>query len=106
MASVDYTLTEFNKVKISSVIDANSGFRQIMLHPESSGLTTFITPFGRFKFKSLPFGISSAPEVCQKRIRECLKGLNRVVGLMDEFVVYGETEQKHYERLYQVLQRL
>ncbi|GBM69077.1 hypothetical protein AVEN_181461-1, partial [Araneus ventricosus] len=69
-------------------------------------LTTFIIPFGRFKLKSLPFGISSAPEVLQKRIRECLRGLNGVVGLMDEFMVYGETEKKHDERLYQVLQRL
>ncbi|GBN77495.1 Transposon Ty3-G Gag-Pol polyprotein [Araneus ventricosus] len=106
MASVDCTLTEFNNAKIFSIIDANSGFWQIMLHPESSAFTTFITPFGRFKFKRLPFGIRSAPEVFQKRIRECLKGLNGVVGLMDEFDVHGETEKEHDERLYQVLQRL
>ncbi|GBN74200.1 hypothetical protein AVEN_6401-1 [Araneus ventricosus] len=106
MASVNYTITEFNNAKIFSIIDANSGFWQIMLHPESSALTTFIAPFGRFKSKRLPFWISSAPEVFQKRIRECLKGLNGVVGLMDEFVVYGETEKEHNERLYQVSQRL
>ncbi|GBM38334.1 Transposon Ty3-I Gag-Pol polyprotein [Araneus ventricosus] len=106
MASVDYTLTEFKKAKIFSIIDANSGFWQIMLHPESSAFTTFINLFGRFKCKRLPFGISSAPEVFQKRIRECLKGLNGVVGLMDEFVVHGETEKEHDERRYQVLQRL
>ncbi|GBN03706.1 Retrovirus-related Pol polyprotein from transposon 17.6 [Araneus ventricosus] len=73
-----------------------------MLHPESSAFTTFITPFGQ----RLPFGIGSAPEVFQKRIRECLKGLNVVVGLMDKFLLYGETEKEHDERLYQVLQRL
>ncbi|GBM78620.1 Transposon Ty3-I Gag-Pol polyprotein [Araneus ventricosus] len=106
MAYVDYTLTEFNNAKIFSIIDANSGFWQIMLHPESSAFTTFTTPFGRFKFKRLPFEISSAPEVFQKRIRECLTGLNGVVGLMDEFVVYGETEKEHDERLYKDLQRL
>ncbi|GBM86638.1 Transposon Ty3-G Gag-Pol polyprotein [Araneus ventricosus] len=106
MASVDYTLREFNNAKILSIIDANSGFWQIMLHPESSAFTTLIAPFGRFKFKRVPFGISYGPEVSQKRIRECLKGLNGVVGLMDEFVVYGETEKEHDERLYQVLQRL
>ncbi|GBM85510.1 Transposon Ty3-G Gag-Pol polyprotein [Araneus ventricosus] len=106
MASVDYTLTEFNNAKIFSIIDATSGFWQIMLHPESSAFTTFIAPFGRFKFKRLPFGISSAPEVFQKRIGECLKDLNGVVGLMDEFVVCGETEKEHDEGLYQVLQIL
>lgn len=32
-------------------LDAASGFWQIPLHPKSSKLTTFITPFGRFAFK-------------------------------------------------------
>ncbi|GBN10193.1 Transposon Ty3-I Gag-Pol polyprotein [Araneus ventricosus] len=106
MTSVDYTLTEFNSAKIFSVIDAYSGFWQIMLHPESSVLTTFITPYDLFKFQLLLFGISSAPEVFQKRIRECLKGLDGVIGMMDEFVVCGETEQEHDVKLYQLLQRL
>ena len=43
-------------------LDAASGFWQIPLHPESTKLTTFITPFGRYAFKRLPFGITSAPE--------------------------------------------
>ncbi|GBN17765.1 hypothetical protein AVEN_16283-1 [Araneus ventricosus] len=51
-------------------------------------------------------GLALPPELFQKRIRECLKGLNGVVGLMDEFVVYGETEQEHDKRLYEVLQKL
>lgn len=33
-----------------SSLDAASGFWQIPLHPESSKLTTFITPFGRYSF--------------------------------------------------------
>ncbi|UYV67206.1 K02A2.6-like [Cordylochernes scorpioides] len=45
-----------------SVEHANSGFWQIKLSEEIQTLTTFITPFGRYKFKRLPFGISSAPE--------------------------------------------
>lgn len=36
-------------------LDAASGFFQIPLHPDSCKLTTFITPFGRFHFKRLPF---------------------------------------------------
>lgn len=43
-----------------SSLDAASGVWQIPLHPESRKLTTFITPFGRYAFKRLPFGITSA----------------------------------------------
>ncbi|GBN24481.1 hypothetical protein AVEN_197950-1 [Araneus ventricosus] len=78
-----------------------------MSHPESSVLTTFLTPFGRFKFKRLPIGISSAPEEFQQRIREYLKG--RDIGLMDEFVVYGETKQqpiKNYQKFGKLIKRM
>ena len=44
-----------------SKLDASSGFYQIPLSEESSKLCTFATPFGRWRFKRMPFGISSAP---------------------------------------------
>lgn len=40
--------------------DAASGFWQIPLDDSSSDLTTFLTPFGRFKFTRLPFGLVQA----------------------------------------------
>ena len=61
MPSVDYTLGQLAGAKIFSKLDANSGFWQVPLTEESTLLTTFITPFGIFAFRRLPFGISSAP---------------------------------------------
>ena len=49
--------------KVFSTLDAMSGFWQIPLDKESSDLCTFSTPFGRYKFLRLPFGITWAPEV-------------------------------------------
>ena len=53
-------------------LDASSGFWQIPLDESSSKLWTFATPFGRFRFCRLPFGIKSAPEVFQKKYTETL----------------------------------
>ena len=66
MPSVDHTLAQLSNAKIFSKLDANSGFWQIELSKQSALLTTFITPFGRYCFNRLPFGISSAPELFQK----------------------------------------
>ena len=41
-----------------TTLDAASGFWQIPLSPDCSSLTTFITPFGRYRFTRLPFGIT------------------------------------------------
>ena len=83
---VDEALAQLTGATIFSKLDANSGFWQIPLSSESRPLTTFITPFGRYHFNKLPFGISSAPELFQRRM--------------------NKDEAEHDNRLMQVLQRL
>ena len=103
---MDQTLAQLAGAKLFSKLDANSGFWQIQLAPSSSLLTTFIAPFGRFCFRRLPFGISSAPEHFQRRMSEALSGLAGTVCMMDDVLVYGENREEHDERLTGVLQRL
>ena len=91
---------------IFTKLDANSGFWQIPLSPESRPLTTFITPFGRYHFNKLPFGISSAAELFQRRMSTILEGLEAVVCLIDDVLVIGKDEAEHDTRLMQVLERL
>ena len=72
---VDEILAQIQGARIFSKLDANSGFWQIPLAEQSQLLTTFITPFGRYRFKKLPFGISSAPEHFQRRMNQILEGI-------------------------------
>ena len=87
-------------------LDANSGFWQVPLAEESRPLTTFITPFGRYQFNKLPFGISCAPELFQSRMNAVLDGLERFVCLIDDVLVFGKSQDEHNTRLKAVLQRL
>ena len=75
LPSVEQTLAQIGGAKVFTKLDANSGFWQVELSHDSALLTTFITPFGRFCFKRLPFGITSAPEYFQQRMHEILSGL-------------------------------
>ena len=45
---VEQTLAQIGGAKHFSKLDANSGFWQIELDPETAKFTTFITPVGRF----------------------------------------------------------
>ena len=69
-------------------------------------MTTFLTPFGRFYFNKMPFGISSAPEHFQKRMNEILDGLPGVVCLINNIFVYGTSQAQHDEHLKAVLKRI
>ena len=64
---VDEILAQLAGATYFTKLDANSGFWQIPLSSESRLLTTFLTPYGRYCFNKLPFGISSAPELFQKK---------------------------------------
>lgn len=87
-------------------LDVASGFWQIPLDPESSKLTTFITPFGRYSFKRLPFGITSAPEIFQRKMVETLDGHDGVAVYMDDILVYGNTPEQHDQYLTMALERI
>lgn len=106
LPAVDHVLAQLSGAKISSKLDANAGFWQIPLSDESALLTTFITPFGRFCFRRLPFGITSASEHFQRRMTEILAGLPGVVCLIDDMLVHGKTQEEHDEHLHAVLSRL
>lgn len=106
MPKVDETLAQLAGARVFSKLDANSGFWQIPLAEESRLLTTFVTPYGRYCFNKLPFGISSAPELFQKRMSKVLAGLEGVVCQVDDVLVFGKDKAEHDERLVAVLGRI
>lgn len=56
-----------------TVCDVKQGFWHVRLEEESSYLTTFATPFGRFRWLRMPMGTSPAPEVFQRKLMQALE---------------------------------
>ena len=52
-------------------------------------MTTFGTPYGRFRWLRLPFGLSVSPEIFQKRVNQVLEGLEGILNIADDILVYG-----------------
>ena len=63
-------VTEFAGKTVFSTLDLKDGYWRIQLDEESSRLCTFSSPFGRYRFTRMPFGIRSASEVFQKKMRQ------------------------------------
>ncbi|GBM38548.1 Transposon Tf2-9 polyprotein [Araneus ventricosus] len=76
--------------KYFSVLDAVSAFWQISLDEESSHLCTFSSPFGRFKFLRMPYGIKRAPERFQRVVEEMLD-IQNADNFFDDLIVWGHT---------------
>ena len=103
---LDDVLHKLTGSPVFSKLDASSGFLQIPLDIGSSKLTTFITPFGRYCFRRLPFGITSAPEIFQDKMEQLLEGLPGVEVIMDDILIHGETRAKHDEHYENVLRAI
>ena len=91
---------------VFSTLDAASGFWQIPLHKESQPLTTFITPFGRFMFKRLPFGINLATDEYQKRMIDIFGNQDGVEVIVDDILVHGRDRSEHDRRLDAVMNKI
>lgn len=110
--TMEEALAELGDAKVFTKLDMKSGFWHFMLSEMSSKLTCFWTPFGRYRWVRLPFGLNCAPEIFQMRIFQILFGLPGVLVLADDILVVGkgkslkEAYTDHNKNLKRVLARL
>ena len=110
--TLEENIHRFHQAKIFSVFDIKDAFQTIELTLESSLLTTMHTPWGRYRWTRLPFGISSAPEEFQRRLHDVLSGIDGVVNIADDIIVIGRGEsladatKDHDRTVFNLLARL
>ena len=104
-------LPDLSKARIFSKVDLRHGFWHCVLDEKSSELTTFSTPFGRYKWTRLPFGLSVSSEIFQKRLHQALEGLSGVACIADDILIYGagnsdiEAVEDHDKNMRKLLER-
>ena len=105
MQTLSEQLRKLCHAKCFSLVDVKEGFLHVPLDEESSLMTTMHTSYGRYRWLRLPFGISSAPKEFQKRFMSALEGLDGVLCIADDILVFGEgttyseAEKDHDHRL-------
>ncbi|UYV76749.1 K02A2.6-like [Cordylochernes scorpioides] len=104
MPVVDHMLGQRGEARFFLKLDANSGFHQIPLSPDCQHLTTFITPFGRYKYCRMPFGISLAPEYFQKVMSIILQGMDGVMCYLDDIPIFA-SDSKTHDRIFRLVLR-
>ena len=89
MPTIVEVFPRLRKAKVYSVPNVKDGLYHVQLNTASIYLTTFWTSVGRYRYKRLPFGISSAPEKFQRRQHEALEGLSGTGVIADDIFLYG-----------------
>ena len=74
---------------IITTTDCTTGFWHQTLDEESSYLTTFGTEYGRFRFTIMPFGITLAGDVFQRKLDTIFGNLSQVACIADNIIIVG-----------------
>ena len=85
-----------------------SGYYQLEVEEQDRDKTAFVTKYGLFSFKRMPFGLCNAPATFSRAISLVLKGLawTSVIAFLDDIVVLGKDFDSHITNLTSVMDRL
>ena len=89
--------------KVFSKLDAKHGFWSIKLDEESSKLTTFNSPIGRFRFKRLPFGLNVSQDAFQQCMDQIFSQCPGTIGITDDVIVHGKDDKDHDRNLHHLM---
>ena len=97
-------LPKLNNVQYMSIIDVSSGYHNLKSDMQSSYLT-FACPFGRYRYKQLPFRAVPAGDMFQCKIDKIFNDMPNVFGIADDILVIGYDKDgtDHDKAVYKVL---
>ena len=88
--------------KIFSKIDLSHAYQQVELDDNSQKCLTINTHKGLYRYKRLPFGVSSAPAIFQRIMDQLLLGVKFTVCRMDDNLISGSSPEEHLHILEEV----
>ena len=75
-----------------STIDLRSGYHHLALGKDSRAKTEFVTPFGKYEFLMVPFGLAQAPAYFQLLMNKVLEGLPYAMTYLDD-ITFSKNEE-------------
>ena len=100
LPKIDEMYTNLCGAKIFTTLDLQSGYYHIALDKESKAKTAFITPFGKYEFNAVPFGLAQAPAYFQQLISIVLQDCgNFAMAYLDDIIIFSKNEQEHLKHI-------
>ena len=104
MVTVEQVADRLAEDTTFTTLDASSGYCQLPVDEEISKLLTFSTPWGRYRFTRLPFGISSALEFYQHEMGRLFANIPVEI-IVDDFLLHRKYGSDINEKMIAVLDK-
>ena len=106
MPKVEDIFSQLNGAKYFSTLDLRAGYHHIGLTTDSIPKTAFTSPFGKYEYVKVPFGLAQAPAYFQELMTGVLKDLPFAMAYLDNTIIYSSTPEEHLEHIKMVFEKL
>ena len=103
---IDDLIDTVGQSKFISKLDLQKGYHQIPLTENAQLISAFITPFGLYAYKVMPFGMRNSPATFQRTMNYLFHDIEGVQVYLDDIIISTDTWSQHVDRLASVLQKL
>ena len=84
-----------------TTLDFTRGYWQVPVAESAQEKTAFVTPFGLYQFRVMPFGLQKASATFQRMIDKLTRGLeDSAADYLDDLVIFSNTWEKHLRRVF------
>ena len=106
MPKVEDIFSKLNGAKYFSTLDLHAGYHHIPLNEESIPKTAFTSPFGKYEYLKVPYGLAQAPVYFQELMNKVLRDFLFAIAYLDDIIFYSKTAEEHMDHLQQVFHKL
>lgn len=106
LSTIEEISADIKGSEFFALLDCTKGFWQIKLSKRTQKILTFATPWGRYSFKRLPFGVSSAPEIFQEILTNLLSKFKNVRVSIDDIFIHAKNRKELHKTVSEVIEVL
>ena len=103
---VEELLARVSNCKYFTKLDLKHAYQQMELDEDTQEVLTINTIKGLYKFKRLPFGVSSAPAIFQRFMEQLLADISGVVVFFDDILIGAPDLETLEQRTREVCRRI
>ena len=100
LPKIDEMYGRLQGAKIFTTLDLRSSYYHISLSESSKARTAFVTPFGKYQFEAVPFGLAQAPAYFQQLISIVLQGCSDfAMAYLDDIIILSKNEKDYFKHI-------
>ena len=106
MPKVEDIFSKLNGATYFTTLDLRAGYHHIPLDKPSIPKTAFNSPFGKFEYVKVPFGLAQALAYFQELMTGILKNFPFAIAYLDDIIIFSKTPQEHLSHIQMVFEKL